>query len=248
MDWGAVGWVPGRPQLLADAFSGVRSSSTPGCSRISTNVCRSPSYANAGRRSRRGGGRDVCASTNCSRCSGIFFSPPALLRSRLLSSAPAGRTIIPPRICDDHSLRHTKNLETSDEKFTVQVHDHFQNKVTGPAKDKVRPPKLSRYTTAGGANRAKTLKDGFLVTHYAGEVMYSTGGVGWGKPLFSAWGRRADRIRFRPVSWRVLHSPCHSVNGLDRNSGKQSESSGGRGGIRFSVFRGPMLEVGKQLR
>lgn len=65
-------------------------------------------------------------------------------------------------ILDDHSIRKVKNLDTNDEKFCQQVHNQYVG--ANPA---ISAPKM----------RAKTkmsLLDGFIVTHYAGAVLYTT--------------------------------------------------------------------------
>lgn len=83
------------------------------------------------------------------------------------------------RILDDHTLKKMKNLDVSDENFTRQVHENYVNRGGNPAEAKVKAPKLG----AGGknadnakinANKKFGLMDGFVINHYAGDVLYTT--------------------------------------------------------------------------
>eukprot|EP00392_Amoebophrya_sp_AT5.2_P001433 g1435.t1 len=76
-------------------------------------------------------------------------------------------------ILDDHSFKKIKNLDTTDDKFTSAVHDKYAKSGNAKSDDVIlSKPKLQASKRGGGEQ--KRLLDGFVIKHYAGEVMYST--------------------------------------------------------------------------
>lgn len=80
-------------------------------------------------------------------------------------------------LLDDHCLRMTRNMPTDEEKYCSQVQRQFWN---DRADSKLQPPKLpkAKREKDGGkvGIRAKTT-EGFVIRHYAGEVLYTV--TGW---------------------------------------------------------------------
>ena len=75
-------------------------------------------------------------------------------------------------LLDDHCLRMTRNMPTDEEKYCTQVHRQFYN---DRADSKLQPPRMAKATRGKDGGKVPTRSkavDGFIIRHYAGEVMY----------------------------------------------------------------------------
>ena len=79
-------------------------------------------------------------------------------------------------LLDDHCIRSSRNMPTDEEKYCVQVQRQFNG---DKPESKLQIPKMAKAKRVDGgkvASRGKTT-DGFVIRHYAGDVLYNV--TGW---------------------------------------------------------------------
>ena len=78
-------------------------------------------------------------------------------------------------LLDDHCIRMTRNMPTDEEKYCTQVHRQFHGDQADSKLQIPKPAKAKRLEGGKVAPRGKTT-EGFIIRHYAGDVLYSVGG------------------------------------------------------------------------
>ena len=78
-------------------------------------------------------------------------------------------------LLDDHCLRMTRNMPTDEDKYCSQVQRQFFN---DRSDSKLQPPKFPKAKREDGGKVAVRAKptDGFVIRHYAGDVLYTVSG------------------------------------------------------------------------
>ena len=79
-------------------------------------------------------------------------------------------------LLDDHCIRLCRNLATDEEKFVAQIHRQFY---ADRPDSKLIAPKFAKATKGEGGKVGSTPRskqDGFIIRHYAGDVLYTVGG------------------------------------------------------------------------
>ena len=79
-------------------------------------------------------------------------------------------------LLDDHCIRLCRNLATDEEKFVAQIHRQFH---ADRLDSKLVAPKFAKAIKGEGGKVGSTPRskqDGFIIRHYAGDVLYTVGG------------------------------------------------------------------------